>query len=582
MTSGGGERDRGESDGGRDAGGPPAGRQEGRGHEARGRDASGQSADGSRAGGAAHAEAALRPRSWLSWVWLVPVIAACVVLWLAWRSLAARGPQITIAFTDAGTLQPGQTPIKYKGVNVGIVESVGLTPDVSKVLVHARMTRAIEPYLATGARFWIVQPRVGAQGISGLTTLVSGAYIEMYPGRGEAQRDFTGLVEPPVLQPDTAGTFFTLLAPDVSSLIPGAPITFRGVAVGEIEGSSLAPSNMQVEIYAFVRAPYDRLVHPETRFWSVAGIDFTAGSGGLQVRVSSWQQLLAGGVAFDTPARAMSGPPSPRDSTFQLYDSRSEAFRYPQGKPLFYRVEFAEDARGLLKGTPVELEGTGIGEVTETRLLYDRRRRALYTLAILAIDPTALDIPGIPETATAEQAQAVGAALESLVSRGLRARLVSSSLLTGSKVVALDMLSGAPPASMRSVAGVAELPTAPAADIDEILQSVESTVQHIDRATAGPQLAHALTQLDSALTHLNQLSIALEPETQSLITSLRATSEAAQRTADAAGALLGSNGSESVDLPRLMRQLSDAARSIRELADYLDRHPEALLRGRRE
>ncbi len=524
----------------------------------------------------------MRPRSWLSWVWLVPVIAACVVLWLAWHSLAERGPQITIAFTDAGTLQPGQTPIKYKGVNVGIVESVGLTSDVSKVLVHARMTRAIEPYLATGARFWIVQPRVGAQGISGLTTLVSGAYIEMYPGRGEAQREFTGLTDPPVLQPDTAGTFFTLLAPDVGGLIPGAPITYRGVPVGEIEGSQLAPSNTQIEIYAFVRAPYDRLVHPETRFWDVAGIDLTAGPEGLQVRLSSWQQLLAGGVAFDTPARDLSEPPSASNSTFTLYDSRSEALRYPRGKAIDYRVEFAQNVRGLQPGTPVELEGTAVGVVTEAQLLYDRRSRSLHTLATLAIDTTALDIPGIPAKAADEQADAVGAAIESLVARGLRARLISSSLLTGSKVVALDMVDGAPRTSMHEVAGLAELPTAPAADIDEILQSLQNTVQRIDRATAGPQLSHALSQLDSALTHLNQLSVSLQPETQSLIASLREAAAAAQRTADAAGAVLGASGTQSVDLPRLMQQLTDAARSVRELADYLDRHPEALLRGRRQ
>ncbi len=527
-------------------------------------------------------EAALRPRTWLSWVWLVPVMAACVVLWLAWRSLAERGPQITIAFTDAGTLQPGQTPIKYKGVNVGVVESVGLTSDVSKVLVHARMSRAIEPYLASGARFWIVQPRVGAQGISGLTTLVSGAYIEMYPGRGEAQREFTGLTEPPVLQPDTAGTLFTLRAPDLSALIPGASISFRGITVGEIEGSQLAPSGTEVEIYAFVRAPYDHLVHPETRFWDVAGIDLSAGPAGLQVRLGSWQQLLAGGVEFDTPAKAMSSAPARSGSTFQLYDNRSEAFRYPQGKPLFYRVQFAENARGLQKGTPVELEGASVGEVTESHLLYDRRERSLYTLATIAIDSTALDIPGIPDTAANEQAAAVGEALAQLVGRGLRARLVSSSLLTGSKVVALDMLAGAPPASMHVVAGVAELPTAPAADIDQILQSLQNTVSRIDRATAGPQLGHALTQLDAALTHLNQLSVALQPQTQSLIASLRSAAAAAERTADAAGTLLGASSAQSTDLPRLMRQLTDAARSIRDLADYLDRHPEAILRGRRE
>ncbi|MGH8258423.1 MAG: intermembrane transport protein PqiB, partial [Steroidobacteraceae bacterium] len=283
----------------------------------------------------------VRRRSLLSWIWLAPVIAAGVVVWLAWRGLVARGPEITIAFNDAGTLQPGQTTLKYKGVNVGIVEAVQLAPDVSRVLVHARMSRTIEPYLATGARFWIVQPRVGAQGISGLTTLVSGAYIEMYPGHGEAERSFTGLEEPPLLKPETPGRFFTLTAPDASTLIPGSPITYRGLAVGEIEGSSLATSAQQVKIYAFVRAPFDRLVHPESRFWNEGGIVVNAGAQGVRIRMSSWQQLIAGGVAFETPQWALPGEPSRQDAEFRLYDTRAQALRYPQRSPLIYRIELA-------------------------------------------------------------------------------------------------------------------------------------------------------------------------------------------------------------------------------------------------
>lgn len=528
-----------------------------------------------------HVEAPLRVHSWLSWVWLVPVIAAGVVLWLAWRGLAARGPEITIAFADAGTLEPGQTPIKYKGVSVGMVQSIVLSRDVSHVVVRARMKRSIEPYLATGARFWIVQPRVGAQGISGLTTLVSGAYIEMYPGRGPAQRHFKGLAEPPVLQPDTAGTLFTLFAPDVSALIPGAPITLRGIDVGEIEGFSLAPSDHEVRIYAFVRAPYNRLVHSQTRFWNVAAINLDVGSQGVEVRVSSWQQLLAGGVAFDTPDAARSSPPSTQGSRFRLYDSRADAFRYPHGKPLVYQARFAEDARGLGKGTPVDLQGTGIGEVTGVRLLYDRRHGSLYTLATIAIDPSVVDFVGSTRSAAAGHSAAMQAALRSLVAHGLRAQLVSSSLLTGSKLVALDRVPGAPPARIRDVAGVPELPVAPGVDIDAILRGVQSTVDHIDRATAGPQLRHAVTDIDATLTQLHAATTTLAPEAQSLIKSLRATSEAAQRTADTLNAVLGANGGASTDLPRLMRQLSEAASSIRELASYLDRHPEALIRGRR-
>jgi paraquat-inducible protein B len=521
-------------------------------------------------------------RSWLSWIWLVPVFAAAVVLWLAWRGLAERGPQITISFNDAGALEAGQTPIKYKGVDVGRVERIELASDVSHVLVHARMTRAIGPYLAQGARFWIVQPRVGAQGISGLTTLVSGAYIEMYPGQGVAQRNFTGLAEPPVLQPNTPGTSITLLAPSAGSLIPGSPITYRGVDVGEIEGSKLGPSDKQVEIYAFVRAPYDRLVRAQTRFWNAAGIDVVAGAQGVRLRVSSWEQLLAGGVSFDTPSWALGGPSSAAGSTFQLYESRTEALLYPHGTPLVYRLRFAGNTRGLQSGTPVELEGTSVGEVTAAELTYDPRSKSLYTEATIAIDASAVAIPGLPQAPTEEHAAVVRAGLASLVEHGLRATLLSSSLLIGEKLVALQTVSGTAPARVQQVAGVAELPTAQAADIDAILASVQNTVREIDRAAAGPKLGHALSELDSTLSHLDQLATQLQPETQALIASLRATSDAARSTAQAAGAALGANGSANVDLPNLMRQLNDAARSVRELADYLERHPEALLRGRRD
>lgn len=529
----------------------------------------------------AYTEAPLRAHAWLSWFWLFPIIAAAVVLGLAWRDLATRGPEITIAFDDAGSLQPGESPIKYKGVSVGVVQSIGLTSNASQVLVRARMKRFIEPYLASGARFWIVQPRVGAQGISGLTTLVSGAYIEMNPGRGAPLRRFTGLAEPPVLQPDTAGTFFTLLAPDASALIPGAPITYRGINVGEVEGFSLAPSRREVRIYAFVRSPYNRLVRAGTRFWNVAGIDLAASAAGFQLRVNSWQQLLAGGVAFDTPAGASLAPATTRNLTFPLYESHDEALRFPLGKPLVYQVRFGGDARGLARGTPVALEGTGIGEVAARKLVYDRATGTLYTRATLTIDPDDIDIPGIAAEDAAARASAVRAALAHLVSRGLRARLISSSLITGTKLVALDRVRGTPPATIRVVDGVAEIPVAPGTDIDAILRSAQDTLRHIDRATAGPQLRHALTELDATLTRLDRLTTTLGPQAQSLLASLQETSRAAQRAANAASSALGANGTENTDLPRLMRQLSEAARSIRELADYLDRHPEALLRGRR-
>jgi paraquat-inducible protein B len=161
----------------------------------------------------------------------------------------------------------------------------------------------------------------------------------------------------------------------------------------------------------------------------------------------------------------------------------------------------------------------------------------------------------------------------------LRAQVVSVSFLTGQKTIALDMTPNAPRAQIAQVGQNLEFPTASSGDLTEVLQSLRSVLQNIDRATSGPQLGHALQELDQTLTHLDKLSQAVEPDITSLIKSLRDTADAAQGTLATVQTLLGS--SNNTDLPKLMRQLSDAARSVRVLADYLDRHPESLLRGRK-
>src|SRR3954470_20454998 len=171
-----------------------------------------------------------------NWVWLFPIGAAAIVAWLAWRNLAERGPAITISFRNVDGLQAGQTKIQHRNVDLGTVESLELTPDMSRVIVHARMTRQATSHLTPNTRFAIIAPHVGVGGISGLSTLVSGSYIEMYPGKpsDESKRDFVGLDEPPALAPDTKGRSFTLLANDLGSLTRGSPISYNGINVGEV------------------------------------------------------------------------------------------------------------------------------------------------------------------------------------------------------------------------------------------------------------------------------------------------------------------------------------------------------------
>jgi paraquat-inducible protein B len=530
-------------------------------------------------------QARVRPRRWFAWVWIVPIAAAGIVIWLAWRSLADRGPTITIEFKAAEGLLAGQTKVQHRDVDVGTVESVELTPDLSKVVVRARMTRQAIPFLNEKTRFYVVAPHVGVGGISGLSTIVSGSYIEMYPGHdGKSERSFVALDEPPILPPDAQGRFFTLESTDLGSLTRGSPISYHGVSVGEVEGYLLAQNGSSVTVTAFIRSPWADLVHPETRFWNAGGVDVSLGAQGVRVRANSWQQLLSGGIAFETSTEVLSKPPSPTDSDFPLYDNRQLALRAPRGPEIVYVAEFEGNQRGVAPGISVELQGNEVGEVKEAHLKYDEAHHKLVTHVTFSVDPERVSIAGMPKPPGTDSREVVGGWFKTLVAHGMRVQVASASFLTGQKLVALDTAPNAPPAHIEQVGADVVFPSTSSGDLTEILQSVRGVLKNLDRATSGPQLGHALQSLDQTLTRLDSITRDVEPDIKSLVKSLRQTADSAQGTLSAVQGMLGSNANSpaNTDLPKLMRELEDAARSVRVLADYLDRHPESLLRGRKE
>jgi paraquat-inducible protein B len=517
-----------------------------------------------------------------SLVWLVPIGAAALVVWLAWRSLSDRGPAITISFRKVEGLQPGQTKVQHRNVELGTVESLELTPDMARVIVHARMKRVATDHLTEDARFAIIAPRVGVGGISGLSTIVSGTYIEMYPGKdGAPKRDFVGMEEPPALPLDTPGRSFTLLTNDLGSLTRGSPISYQGINIGEVEDYKLRPGNQGVSVTAFIRSPHEDLVHPETRFWNAGGVDLTLGSQGLRIRANSWEQLLQGGIAFETPKEALSKTPSAAGSVFGLYDNQRAAERAPLGPTLVYVADFEGNQRGLGAGTPVELQGVEVGEVTQSHLRYDDHHHTLVTRGTFYIDPERVHIANMPRPAGSDQLEAVRQWVDKLVGDGLRAQVSSASFLTGLKLVGLEMDPGAPRAHLEREGDYVKMPSTNSGDLTAVLQNLQNVLKNIDRATSGPQLGHALQSLDDTLTRLDKVTHDIEPDIKSLIKSLRDTADSAQNTLNTVQGLMGNTAPAGTDLPRLMRELTEAARSVRGLADYLDRHPEALLRGRK-
>jgi paraquat-inducible protein B len=291
--------------------------------------------------------------------------------------------------------------------------------------------------------------------------------------------------------------------------------------------------------------------------------------------------LISGGVSFDAPENATHATESAPGSSFPLYDNQYDAQREPRGDRLVYRVNFAGGTGDVGAGTSVQLQGTEVGQVTEARLQFDDVRKSVITRVTLEIDPSRVEIVHTRADVATDASAALGARLQTLVAHGLRARLQSANFLTGAKIVSLDMVRDAPPGRIKQVDGYAELPSASATDISAILANAQSVLQHIDAATAGPELGHAIKELDRTLSNLDQVTAEVEPQIKPLMASLREATEAAQRTLQSANNVLGTSAASGADLPGLIRELTETARSLRDLTDYLDRHPESLIRGRK-
>jgi paraquat-inducible protein B len=260
-----------------------------------------------------------KTRSNFSVVWVVPVIAAIVAGYLLYGRFQQVGPKITIRFRDGSGLKTGQTPIKYRGVQIGQVGAVELTPDHQFVLVKARLQRSAASIAKQGAVFWVVRPEVGIGNITGLSTVITGPEINVLPGNGEAQSEFVGLENAPVAL-EEKGLKLTIISNRLGSLRPGSPVYYRGVEVGTIQRSDLTSDAAAVAIEVLIRQNYAKLVRRNSKFWNVSGLDVNVGLfRGLEVNMESLRSLATGGIAFATPDDPKD-PPAKNGTSFLLYN----------------------------------------------------------------------------------------------------------------------------------------------------------------------------------------------------------------------------------------------------------------------
>jgi paraquat-inducible protein B len=254
----------------------------------------------------------------LSLVWLAPVIAALVTGYLLYRRVQARGPEITLHFRDASNLRRGETTIKYRGVTVGEITTLELSPDHQKVVIKARLRRTAKDLAREGSVFWIVRPEVGLESITGLGTIIAGPYIEVFPGSGPPVTEFVGLDYPPA-SPVQKGLGVTLVSSHLGSLKRGSPVYYRGIQVGAVGDTHLGTNATNVNIRLTILPPYTNLVHRGSKFWNVSGVDVKVGLfRGVDISVESLRSLVIGGVTFATPDDPKDKP-AQEGATFLLH-----------------------------------------------------------------------------------------------------------------------------------------------------------------------------------------------------------------------------------------------------------------------
>ena len=524
----------------------------------------------------------VRQRNWLpSLVWLIPLVAAIVGLTLVVKLMSDRGPQITITFRSAEGLEAGKTSVKYKDVNIGTVQAIRLSKDRTHVQIKVQLTKEAKSFTADDTRFWVVRPRVAASGVSGISTLLSGAYIAADAGTSENTVDeFTGLEAPPIITRDASGKQFVVHADNLGSLDIGSPVYYRHIVVGQVAAYELNPDGKGITLRLFINAPYDKFVGVNTRFWHASGLDIELNASGFKLRTQALATILLGGVAFQAPDDDF-GIPAGENTEFQLAGDEETAMKPPDGHAEMLLLYFKQSLRGLSPGAVVDFRGVALGEVKSIGIEYDQKAREFVMPVLIQIYPERLGRKLLVSARNEEKKYTEKERLAYFIGRGLRAQLRPGNLLTGQIYVALDFFPKAPPVQFDPNQTPLILPTVPGA-LDELQSQISEIARKLSKVPfdeIGADLQKTMKTLDRTLTSAEQLTQHLNndvaPEVTAAMKDVRKTLDAAQKT-------LSEDAPLQQDLRQTLEEMSRAAGSLRVLTDYLERHPESLIRGKPE
>lgn len=517
-------------------------------------------------------------RRWsISLVWIVPVMALLVGISLVVHHRMQAGPEITITFKTGEGLSAEKTQVKYRNVVIGRVSEVKLSEDQKRVAATVKLNKEATSFTREDAQFWVVRPRIGAGGVSGIDTLLSGAFVGADSGQSrKTVKEFTGLEAPPPITYGEPGKRFTLHTRDLASLDIGSPLYYHKIPVGQVVGYALDKEGTGVDIEVFVQAPNDAYVTGNTRFWNASGIDIGVGANGLTVRTESLSAVLIGGIAFGTPEYATASPPAAQGSQFDLYADARLALAPPPGKAQFLTLHFDQAMRGLKVDAPVEFQGVEIGKVVSVDLDFDAERSSFPVIVGIVIYPASLG-PAHKKMLSLlkhdpEDQQGALRILANFVEHGLRAQARVGNMLTGQLYISLDFYPKAEKVAFDTAASPIVLPTVPSSLelLQERLQAMVEKISRLPLDRIANNLDGSLGELRQVLKHFNSQTL---PGVRSALDDVRTTLKSANAT-------LADDSPQREQLTEAIEELSRMSRSLRDLTDYLNRHPESLIRGR--
>ncbi|WP_285423392.1 MULTISPECIES: intermembrane transport protein PqiB [unclassified Pseudomonas] len=512
----------------------------------------------------------------ISLVWLVPIVAGIIGLSMVIHDFLNVGPKVVVSFLTAEGLEAKKTQVKYKNVVIGTVTDIALSDDRTHILATIELNQSATPFTRADTQYWVVRPRIGAHGVSGVDTLLSGAFISADAGSSDkTEKNFTGLETPPPVTFGERGKRFILHTDDLGSLDIGSPVYFRRIQVGQVVAYELAKDGKGVDIEIFISSPNDEFVLTDSRFWNASGVDVSLGAAGLKVSTQSLTSIISGGIAFREPNYSPDAKPAEGNAEFKLFDDQASALAPPDGEPKYIRMRFNQSLRGLVVNAPVDFLGVNVGRVVSVDLDYDPATGSFPGVVGAVIYPQRLGAANDKlrqQAGGGDEEEQTSRIIGRFVERGLRAQVRTGNLLTGQLYVAMDFDPKAPKIAYNAKARPLEVPTV-GGSFDKLQEQLQAFVDKLGKIP----LDDLAKNLNGSLIELQKTMKQVNGE---VLPQMRGTLQQAQKTLGSANDTFADDSPARQQLGQAMEEVQRTARSVRVLTDFLSRHPESLIRGR--